>query len=244
MTDIENIEVEPKHISILVPTYNRHQFLPLFTFNILHMNYPKPLLELLIYDDGDDSFIKDVNEYQKHISPIKLKIHKTNCRKTIGEKRNWLCKNAQHKIMCFMDDDDIYHPNYIVYSLHTLLKHKAGLVGCNQMVFCYPKLDFKLTAINCEKKFQIHEATMMFTKKYVRSMNGFTKSSRGEGLGFIQDRDKGVELTDIQQIMICVAHDGNSVDKEMFNQDRLDMKQNLLDGPHKEIIKHILQIKN
>ena len=38
-------------ISILTPTYNRSKFLPLYFDNLIKFNYPKDMLEVLIYDD-------------------------------------------------------------------------------------------------------------------------------------------------------------------------------------------------
>ena len=57
-------------ISILTPTYNRSKFLPLYIDNLLKFKYPKDMLEVLIYDDGTESFIKDIEKFKKDIEPI------------------------------------------------------------------------------------------------------------------------------------------------------------------------------
>jgi hypothetical protein len=41
--------------------------------------------------------------------------------------------------------------------------------------------------------------------------------------------------------MICIAHQNNTVNKDMFNQERNDLKQKYL-GNKKEIIKNIFNI--
>ena len=110
------------------------------------------------------------------------------------------------------------------------------------MIFCYPKKEFKLTAIKCESKIQIHEATMCFTKKYWKSMGGYCKNSQGEGVNMIQNQDKNVGLTDIRLVMLCIAHEGNSVDKEQFDLEthKLDMNY---EGSEVPILKEILSLK-
>ena len=231
---------EPSPISILTPTYNRSKFLPLYIDNLQKFNYPKELLELFIYDDGDDKFIKDIEKFKKDIHPIKLKYFCDSKKQSIGYKRNYLIKNATNKIVCFMDDDDIYHPEYIRYSYNVLKNDKAGIVGSPQMLFVFPDDDYLMTFIRCEHKHQIHEATMMMTKKYFRSMGGgFQNTSRGEGAKMIQTQDKNVSCTDINLIMICVAHDGNSVDKNCFKEERHQLNQKYT-GDKLDILKSIL----
>ena len=232
-----NFEQVP--ISILTPTYNRSRFLPLYIDNLLKINYPHNLLEVVIDDDGKDKFIKDIELFKKTVSPIKVKYINKSLKRSIGEKRNFLVKQATSKIVCFMDDDDIYNPEYVNYSFQVLKKNKAGLVGSNQMIFCYPEKDFKMTYIICEKKHQIHEATMMFTKSYWKSMGGFERSSRGEGAKMIQKQDRNVSVTDIRMCMICVAHKFNTVDKNMFDKEDNTLKEKY-NGDKTEILKSIL----
>ena len=225
-------------ISILTPTYNRSKFLPLYLHNLKGLNYPHNKLEVCIDDDGTEPFC-DYELLREQIRPMTLVYHRDQKRRTIGEKRNHLVKKlSSNKILCFMDDDDIYDSQYILYSYKCLVDNKCGLVGSSSMLFTYPELDFKLTGIKCSKKFQIHEATMLFTRQYFRSMGGFQKTSQGEGASFIQNQDKNVFNTDINYVMVCVGHQGNSVDKLQFSGD--DLKLDIFKGPEVDILKAIL----
>ena len=241
---MNNQDFDPELISILTPTYNRHKFLPLYIMNLQTIDYPKELLEVVIDDDGADAFIKDLDAFKNAIAPIKVNYMRYKNRRSIGEKRNNLVKRSSqsHKVVVYMDDDDIYHPSYIRYSFNQLRLNKARLVGSNQMIFLYPEDNFKITGIRCEKKYQAHEATMMMTKRYHRSMGGFAKSSQGEGAKIIQDRDKDVFMTDIRYIMICVAHDGNTIDKDIF-KDKDDINnEEVMKLPQVQVLKDILKI--
>ena len=228
-------------ISILTPTYNRSKFLPLYFHNLKRLNYPHDKLEVCIDDEGKEPFI-NYDEFKEQIKPMTLVYHRDKKRRTIGEKRNHLVKKlSSNKIMCFMDDDDIYDSQYVIYSYMCLLENKCGLVGSSSMLFTYPELGFKLTGIRCPKVFQIHEATMLFTRKYFNSMGGFDKSSQGEGYSFILNQEKNVFNTDINNVMICVGHDGNSVDKMQFSVD--ENKLDIFKGPEVNILKEIFNIE-
>ena len=230
------------NISILVPTYNRSKFLPLLINNLKSQTYPHNKLEVCIYDDGTEPFTDNIAGLQIDIYPIKLVYHRDKVKKTIGEKRNYLVKKlSRNKFLCFMDDDDIYSPIYVEYSFKCLKENKAGLVGSSSMLFTYPEKDYVLTGIKCPMKHQIHEATMLFTRRYFGSMGGFEKSSQGEGARFIQDRDRDVFNTDINNVMVCVAHDGNTIDKQQFNKE--DLKLGVYEGPEIDILNKILCIK-
>jgi len=116
-----------------------------------------------------------------------------------------------------MDDDDIYQPTYVQKSIDILLKKKVSCVGSNQMIFYFQsKPDKRLTIIRCQEKRQIHEATLCFTKKYFNSMGGFKKTSQGEGTGLIDFNDKNVENIPIDDLMVCVAHKGQTLSKDPF----------------------------
>jgi glycosyltransferase involved in cell wall biosynthesis len=230
------------NISILTPTYNRSKFLPLFISNLKSQTYPHKKLEVVIYDDGTESFTDSIAGLQIDIYPMKLVYHRTKVKKTIGEKRNELVKLSSSKILINMDDDDIYNPQYIQYSYHVLKDEKKSLVGSNGMLFTYPLKDFNMTGIQCKELFQIHEATMCYTKKHFKSMGGYHKNSKGEGVGMVQNQKHNIGLTDIRSVMICVAHDGNSVDKSMFYSDELRFQHNY-DGKEVPILKQILGLE-
>ena len=78
---------DPEPISILVPTWNRSKFLPLFLMNLKSQTYPHDKLTIIIDDDGEDKFIKDIDEFKLLIHPIKLKYVNKRQKRTIGKKK-------------------------------------------------------------------------------------------------------------------------------------------------------------
>jgi len=208
-----------EEISVLVPTWNRSKFLPLFLMNLKSQSYPHDKLTIIIDDDGDDKFIKNLSEVREILSPMKL-IYVNKPRRSIGKKRNDLVKMCKTKICCFMDDDDIYFPSYIQHSYDTLKSNKCGCVGSDKMLFCMSDRNFSIHAIDCgNTKHLIHEATLMMTKKYYRASCKFSNNSQGEGANIFIGHEHAVSFTDINKVMCCVQHGGNTVDKLQFAKD-------------------------
>ena len=204
-------------ITILVPTWNRSKFLPLFIMNLKSQTYPHEKLKVIIDDDGADKFINDIEEFRTVIHPIQLTYITGKPKRSIGKKRNDLVKACSTKIFAFMDDDDIYFPEYIQHSYETLKNSKAGCVGSNKMIFCMSDRNYDIHAIDCgDNKKLIHEATMMMTKKYFKGSCKFQNSSQGEGANIFAGNEKNVAFTDINHIMCCLQHNGNTVEKLQF----------------------------
>ena len=73
--------MEYPEITILVPTYDRHKFLPLFVMNLKSQTYPADRLKLIIADDFEyGRFITDIDEFKREIHPIELTYLQTNKR--------------------------------------------------------------------------------------------------------------------------------------------------------------------
>ncbi len=224
-------------ITILVPTFNRHKFLSLFLMNIKNQTYPQDKLKIIIDDDGTDKFITDIEAVKKHIYPVQLTYIDNKPHRSIGKKRNDLVKACKTKIFCFMDDDDIYFPPYVMHSYETLKQGKYGCVGTDCMLFCMTDNDYKIHAINCGGQVrQIHEATIMGTKKWFRACTGFATKGTGEGKKIFDGFEKQVGFTDINQCMMCIQHNSNTVDKLQFARD-----DNTIDLTITDEIKNILE---
>jgi glycosyltransferase involved in cell wall biosynthesis len=232
------------NISILIPTYNRKKFLPLIIRNILSQSYPKDKLELIIDDDGQEKLLNniDLENMKEVLKPIKIKYIDNLPKRSIGKKRDDLIKKASSKIVVFMDDDDLYFPSYIQYSYECLKQNKVGCVGSTQMLFTMSDDEFKTYMINCgDKKRLIHEATLMMTKKFYRASCGFADSSQGEGNNIFYGMENQVHITDIFNIMCCIQHSGNTIDKLQFQKEEFKIDLDIQDDI-KNFLLNILKI--
>jgi len=232
-----------ENISILVPTFNRRKFLPLLLRNIKIQDYPHDKLEVVIDDDGKDKLIindEELEQIKEHLHPIKLNYINKKPKRTIGKKRNDLVKSASSKIVCFMDDDDIYFSSYISYSYNFMKSNKLSCVGSDKMLFVMSDKDYETYMIDCgNNKMLIHEATIMMTKRFHRASMGFNNNSKGEGATLFLGMAHKVGITEIFKIMCCLQHSGNTIDKTQFIKDshKIDVK---IDENLKNIIQVIL----
>jgi glycosyltransferase involved in cell wall biosynthesis len=211
------------YVSINMPIYNRSKWLPLIQLNITQIDYPKEKVEFVILDDSEGDLLfenaSEVNNFQKDIQPVTLKYVKDKNRKSIGAKRNKLCKLSTHNLIACMDSDDLYFPSYLKYSINELKQNGLSCVGTAEMLFCFPKDNFKLTMIKCKANRQIHEASLVYTKKHFRSTGGFDINGVGEGhkmFDFI--RQKNIKQLSVFNIMCCLCHDENTCNKDQFKK--------------------------
>jgi len=245
-------EGEWPKVSILTPLYNRNKWLPMMIMNIKTFDYPKENLEWFILDSKDgeedvrllpnDIAIKNV---QDMIHPIKLRYEYIPRKMTIAEKRTYLSKHMTHNWFANMDSDDIYMESYLKYSIQLCKKNKVGLCGSPQMIFIYPHLDYRITAIQCAAKRQMHEATMVGTKKYVRSMNYYTRNDeKGEGASLVDGNEINVMKSECALCMICVCHNTNTCNKDAFED--VNVQDSKIQGPKFELLENIMknEVKN
>ena len=245
-------EGEWPKVSILTPLYNRSKWLPMMIMNIKTFDYDKSKLEWFILDSKDgeedvrllpnDIAIKNV---QDMIHPIKLRYEYINRKMTIAEKRTYLSKHMTHPFFANMDSDDIYMESYLKYSIQLCKKNKVGLCGSPQMIFIYPHLDYRITAIQCAAKRQMHEATMVGTKKYLRSMNYYTRNDeKGEGASLVDGNEVNVMKSECALCMICVCHNSNTCNKDAFED--VNIQDSKIQGPKFELLENIMknEIKN
>tara|TARA_R110002153_G_scaffold240698_1_gene395459 strand:- start:118 stop:753 length:636 start_codon:yes stop_codon:yes gene_type:complete len=195
--------------------------------NLKSQTYPQNHIKIIIDDDGSERFISDEQQIKDFLHPITLTYITDKPKRTIGKKRHDLIKACKTKIFCFMDDDDIYIPTYLEHSYQVMKEKKVGCVGSDKMIFCMTQKNFDIHAIDCGNNARlIHEATIMMTQKFYRASCGFENSSQGEGANLFTGHTKDVAITDINKIMVCVAHTGNTVAKEQFATDlnKLDIE--------------------
>ena len=240
--------MEIPKISLLTPIYDRHKFLNLMICNISCFDYPRELItwEILDSRSRDGKKGKRLFENQEQVKflerdlRIKIKYTYLDKKMSIGEKRNYLSKNADNKIMINMDSDDIMFPTYLKYSVMNLKQKRVGLTSSNQMLFFDVKNE-KFYAISCSALRQLHEGCMCYSKKHWKAMGGFEGSSQGEGAAMIDYmNENNIANLPIEKLMICVCHPDNTIDKEKFLKDKTEIKLH----PQMMMLPHFLVAKN
>ena len=189
-----------RSVDILIPTYNRVEFSKQIVLNINNQTYPF-INKIIVADDGDKPLDLTCCKY-----PIEY--YKVN-RMTIGEKRNFLQSKATSYYTANMDTDDIYNPNYISQSIFNLIRHGKYITGRADMIMYN---EGKYYIQRCIYITLLNEATIVC----VNNNRKYKSSNSGEGVEYLKDMAPFIIETNIRDIMVCVVHKNNSVDKSKF----------------------------
>lgn len=103
-------------ISCVMPTYGRPDYLGESIAMFLAQDYPHK--ELIILNDCPDQ------HFRCDLPDVRIVNRKTRC-PTLGEKRNEAIELAQGEFIAVWDDDDIYLPWRLSYSLAQMQKHES-----------------------------------------------------------------------------------------------------------------------
>lgn len=220
-------------VSILMPFYNRRNFIPLIIQNVKNQTFPADKLRLIIDDDSEQSLEpEEIQHIAEQISPTQLIYVKTP-RKTIGKKRNdmnkYVLKNyGKNSIVANMDTDDLYNPIYIENGVKQIIKEGFSCVGSSEMLFTYPYDNYKMTFIRCNNIKLIHEASMIHTTQFWRASGGYNNNMTGEGTKLLSGFNSRLILDEsVKKIMVCVSHNNNTIDKSKFSDNRFNIGQKL-----------------
>jgi glycosyltransferase involved in cell wall biosynthesis len=193
--------------SIVIPTYNRKKFEKLIEFNICSQTY-SDILEVIIADDGQDTQRLEIN--------VPYPVVYLRCpRMSIGEKRNLLAEKAKGEFIAHMDTDDIYFPQYIEKSIELMTKKKKNVTGTSDMIFLFK--DGHSGSMRNPLLSMANEATLVYKKSFWESCP-FSTDQTNEGISFLVGRHWETGHSNIQEVMICLCHDENTVDKNVWRQ--------------------------
>jgi glycosyltransferase involved in cell wall biosynthesis len=197
-------------VSIVIPYYNRKKFEKLIEYNIKIQTYPN-IKEVIIADDSDLP-----NQRLELDIPYPV-VYCLVKRMTIGEKRNYLKDRAQSEIIAHMDSDDIYFPQYIQSCVDTMILNDCEVTGSSDMLFINP-ITKKSFRQSCLYNQMTNEATSVYTKNYAKTHH-YAKRNHSENESFNSEHWL-ITQTPIDEIMVCITHDDNTISKRMWETDQ------------------------
>lgn len=193
-------------VSIIIPTFNRSAFERLIEYNINSQDYFN-IIEIIVLDDSD----VDRPLCIRSLIPIR---YYTLPRMTIGMKRNCGVKLAHGDYIAFMDTDDFYAPDYISYSIFEMETNNKTIAGSADMNMWDGKQFYKQ---RCMFLHLLNEATMVFKKS---AWSRFADTNSNEAVPFLEKNMNNIVETNIDRVMCCVCHKGNTVDKTTWLNDK------------------------
>ncbi|CAM4423412.1 Glycosyl transferase family 2 [Pedobacter westerhofensis] len=171
--------MEQPLVSCIMPTADRHQFIPYAIDYFLHQNYPNT--ELIILDTGKTSCADLV--------PVdsRIRYQYTNTLMALGDKRNLCCGEARGHIIVHWDDDDWYAEDWIANQVKALVSHPGvEITGLRN-------IDFFSALTNERWEFNdtdddnpwVYGATLAYWKSFWEQ-NPFRIMNAGEDLHFVK----------------------------------------------------------
>jgi len=109
-------------VSIVVPTYNRPEWLPITLKSMVEQTYKN--IEIIVVNDAGTNVENIIDEFND--DRIKYIVHEKN--KGLAGARNTAMKNATGDYFCWCDDDDFYLPLAIEFRMSQIKKLNAEIV--------------------------------------------------------------------------------------------------------------------
>lgn len=115
-------------ISVIIPTYNRANLVPLAINSVLAQTHPAA--EIIVVDDGSAQDMREVlAEYGSKIQVIR----QTNT--GLSGARNTGIRAARHDWIAFLDDDDEHAPDRLARAAESISRYpKATVHACNTAI--------------------------------------------------------------------------------------------------------------
>ena len=202
------------NVSICILTYNRPSFIDLFLHHFNNITYPKNKLEIIIIDDGNLNI--------SHLLPnsSNIKYYKYNNKNTIAWKRNQAIKLSQYDIIAFMDDDDYYPPDSLLYRINYLLNSNKQCIFCST-IGCFHIYNntsiINSTSIFSPLEKKVSEATLTFYKSFWINNSFNNNDTFNEGESFIKNKLHLCKDISFKNIIIQLLHKSNTIPKNINN---------------------------
>ncbi len=184
-------------VSVIIPTYNRFQYLLNTLNSIKKQTYEN--IEIIVINDGSDEEAYNTYDWEKE--NIKI-IHIPTNSKCVGRVRNTGVENASGKYIAFCDDDDIWFSNKLEIQINEIEKTDLKMC-CSDGLFGSGKY-------NKNKKYKKYNAEYF----YKRLQNIYKKKGNNElknGFSRIWDHN-------FFKIHNCAITSSVIVDKDLLNK--------------------------
>jgi len=197
------------HVSCIMPTANRANFIPLAVHHFLNSDYRDA--ELVIIDDGRESVAHLLPDHHR------IKYFYTEPLGSIGNKRNYACERSRGEIIMHWDDDDYYPYDWMTRQLKALEESKADIVGLDRILFYSPLVNkfWNYDSKGADPPW-ISGATMAYRKSFWEK-HPFKDIHVGEDYDYIWNSGATIYAHDYPNGFIATLHAGNTTLKPFEN---------------------------
>lgn len=132
-------------VSVIIPAYNAARFLPETVASVISQSVSD--WEMLLVDDGSTDSTSDLCDTLAASDPRIRAFHKPTGGPS--DARNFALDKAKGDYITFLDADDILHPQFLEYTLKTMLAVGVPVVAAPYRAF--DDLSFKFSALSGEE---------------------------------------------------------------------------------------------
>uniref|UniRef100_A0A6C0KC99 Glycosyltransferase 2-like domain-containing protein n=1 Tax=viral metagenome TaxID=1070528 RepID=A0A6C0KC99_9ZZZZ len=199
-------------MSILTPTYNRHDFLERL-MECVKAQLTKVRHEWCILDDSPQRIPDAALESLRKAVSIPVYYVWLSEKIPVGNKRNILSGMATGWASVNFDDDDFHHPERIKHSLFRMEQKKASLVGSSRCLLYLNDVIYQL------RGFGPNHSTgglMAFTKEYCRDHLFGEDIPNAEEAAFTNKFTVPMAQLDANKVILIMSHSRNTYDKTAY----------------------------
>jgi glycosyltransferase involved in cell wall biosynthesis len=191
-------------VSVITPTYNRAKYIPRLIKIYEAQDYDHDLMEWLVFDDGTES----VQQLFKDLCTDHLRYTYSETKLPMGEKLQFLAKQATGDIIVVMDDDDYYPPDRISSVVKAMTADPWKLVAGSSKVYMYSTED---KTIFCTGPYHDRHAlncTLAFRPSYLKTHAYDSSETCAVEHGFLNDFTEPMIQLENQILHMC--HSSNT----------------------------------
>lgn len=202
-------------VTVVVPTYNRHAFIPQLLHCIRQQDYPSHLVEVLIFDDSPEP-LKILPEA---VAGMNFTLFTSPTKVPLGQKRNFLNDKATGEITVVFDDDDYYPPTRISHAVERLQTSGKPLASSTLLFMWFPNTegDSSLYLLGPYGDNHSCNGAMAYTKDYLKTARYDDSKTQGEEPAFTNNFRNDMVQLDPLYTMCAIAHHQNTVAKKVQN---------------------------
>ena len=210
-------------VSVCTPTFNRRPFIPIMFECFRNQTYPKDRIEWIIVDDGTDK-IRDLVD--KSGIP-NIKYFALDQKMPLGQKRNYMHKQAKGSIIVYMDDDDYYPPERVEHAVEKLMANKEALCAGSSEMYIYFKHISQMVQCGPYGPNHATAGTFAFKSRLLDDTQYEDHAALAEEKAFLKNYTVPFVQLDPLKTILVFSHIHNTFDKKK-----------MLENPHPSFIKN------
>ena len=191
-------------VTIVTPTYNRHNNFEIAIRNYKNFNYPREKLFWIILDDSPNDSLKEQIPNDSSIRYIY-----NSKKEPIGTKRNRLASECKTQVICHMDDDDYYYPDSVKIRVVAMINHKKPVSGCIEYNYYNLVNDTQFKARGTEELLNVGEASLCYLKDYWNQYKFLDTDTHEESVYFLQKNLNNYVNVPCFWILLSITHKNN-----------------------------------